>query len=237
MRIWHLAGMNTKAWLKAEMNRLGISQAELARRLGPEFDRSKLSKTLNGPRKLAAQELYEWAAAIGATPPAGMVADAEPNEEVPPATPESAAIPEVDARTGAGLAADGQTINVPAGAYAVSEDQARGTWSMPLDYLRFELRVPKLAVRLVEVIGDSMHPTLQPGDRIMVNTGDRKPSPPGIFALWDGLGVVVKRVEHIPNTDPLVYRIGSDNPHHATYERTEEEVHIIGRVVWYGRRI
>lgn len=228
--------MNPKAWIKAEMARRGVNQAELARRLGPEFDRSKLSKTLSGSRKLVAQELYEWASALGATPPPGVVADDGPVEEHA-SPPESSAIPEVDARTGAGLAADGATINVPDGAYIVSEDQVRGTWSMPLDYLRFELRVPKLAVRLVEVIGDSMQPTLYPGDRIMVNTADRRPSPPGIFALWDGLGLVVKRVEHIPNTDPLIYRISSDNPHHATYERTEDEVHIIGRIVWYGRRI
>lgn len=229
--------MNPKAWLKLEMDRLGLSQADLARRLGPTFEKSKLSKTLNGSRKLTAQELYAWSAALGVTPPPGVVAEDGAPEDEPTETADRADILEVDARTGAGLAADGLTINVPAGADIVSEDKTRGTWSMPLDYLRFELRVPRLAVRLVEVIGDSMHPTLQPGDRIMVNTGDRKPSPPGIFALWDGLGVVVKRVEHIPNTDPLVYRIGSDNPHHATYERTEEEVHIIGRVVWYGRRI
>ena len=235
MRVWHLPAMNAKAWLKQEMDRRGVSQAELARRLGSDFDRSKISKTLSGARQLGADELIEWAGKIGALAP--LPAAQEPARPTASHDATIADIPEVDARTGAGLAAEGATVNVPDGAYVVSEDQTRAMWSMPLDYLRFELRVPRMAVRLVEVIGDSMHPTLQSGDRIMVNTADRRPSPPGIFALWDGLGVVVKRVEHIPNTDPLVYRIGSDNPHHATYERTEGEVHIIGRVVWYGRRI
>lgn len=229
--------MNPKAWLKSEMDRLGINQAELARRLGPTFDKSKLSKTLNGPRKLVAQELYEWAAAVGATPPVGLVAEDAPPDDLSAPALERTDVAEVDASVGAGMGAP-ETLEVGwEGAYGVSAPSVRSVWTLPTDYLRFELRVPKLAVRLVEVIGDSMQPTLYPGDRIMVNTADRRPSPPGIFALWDGLGLVVKRVEHIPNTDPLIYRISSDNPHHATYERTEEEVNIVGRVVWYGRRI
>lgn len=223
-------------WLDRGLSKPGKTQRALAKLLG--VDPAAVSRMTKGFRQAKVRELATIAGYLDEPIPAALLAQAEQEERAAPqADQASTNIPEVDARTGAGLAADGATINVPDGAYIVSEDQVRGTWSMPLDYLRFELRVPKLAVRLVEVIGDSMQPTLYPGDRIMVNTADRRPSPPGIFALWDGLGLVVKRVEHIPNTDPLIYRISSDNPHHATYERTEEEVNIVGRVVWYGRRI
>lgn len=147
-------------------------------------------------------------------------------------------IVEVDARAGAGLGAGGELLNVSEnGRDIISQEAPVALWRLPPEYLRFELRVAEQAVRLVEVIGDSMAPTLMSGDRIMVNTGDRRPSPPGVFALWDGLGVVVKRVEHIPQTDPAILRITSDNPHHASYERTVDEVQLIGRVVWYGRRL
>lgn len=229
--------MNPKAWLKAEMVKRGVTQAELARRLGADFDKSKLSKTFTGQRQLSAQELLEWSAAVGATPPAGMTPTDAPTGDVRAGLPERTDIAEVDAAAGAGMGAP-ETLEVGwEGNYTVSAPTVRSIWTLPTEYLRYELRVPRGAVRLVEVIGDSMQPTLFPGDRIMVNTADRRPSPPGIFALWDGLGLVVKRVEHIPNTDPLIYRITSDNPHHAAYERTEEEVNIVGRVVWYGRRI
>jgi len=231
--------------IKAARERMGLSQAGLAYKVGVSQPTVAAWEKV-GAHKVNRSNLLRLASVLNVDPQwisfgTGRGIE-EPLEDARPdggANPRggSADIPEVDAHTGAGLAADAPTVDVPAGAYSQSGHETVGIWSMPLDYLRHELRVPKLAVRLVEVIGDSMHPTLQPGDRIMVNTGDRKPSPPGIFALWDGLGVVVKRVEHIPNTDPLVYRIGSDNPHHATYERTEDEVHIIGRVVWYGRRI
>jgi DNA-binding XRE family transcriptional regulator len=152
--------------------------------------------------------------------------------------PSSSAVPEIDVRAGmgpGGLAAwdyepdgDGRPCEV---------DHVLGMWELPPAYLRQELRINPGAGRIIEVQGDSMEPTLSPGDRVMVNTHDRTPSPPGVFALWDGLGVVVKRVEFIPNTDPLRFVISSDNTKHERYERTAEELNIIGRVVWFARRM
>lgn len=84
---------------------------------------------------------------------------------------------------------------------------------------------------IVEVIGDSMFPTLVPGQRVFVNTHDRKASPPGIFVVWDGLGLVLKRVEFVDHSDPPRVRIISDNPSYKTYERDLEEAHIQGRVI------
>lgn len=82
-----------------------------------------------------------------------------------------------------------------------------------------------------------MMPTLHSGDRVMVDNGDRIPSPGGVFAVWDGFGVVTKRLEVVPNSDPPTLRISSDNPLHREYERTADEVNIIGRVVWFARRL
>jgi hypothetical protein len=56
------------------------------------------------------------------------------------------------------------------------------------------------------------------------------PVPPGIFAIWDGMGLVAKRIEHEPNSDPAMVVIKSVNPEYQTYQRTAEEVNIIGRV-------
>lgn len=82
-----------------------------------------------------------------------------------------------------------------------------------------------------------MSPTLESGDRAMIDTGDRVPAPDGLFALHNGIGVVVKRLEFIPNSDPPGFKIMSDNPKHSTYERTIEEINVIGRVVWFARKI
>lgn len=90
--------------------------------------------------------------------------------------------------------------------------------------------VPENA-RVIEVIGDSMEPTLRPGQFVMVNTSDRSPSPPGLFILWDGFGMVIKRVEFVDHSDPPAVLISSDNPRHAAKQRLLGEAYIQGRIV------
>jgi phage repressor protein C with HTH and peptisase S24 domain len=46
-----------------------------------------------------------------------------------------------------------------------------------------------------------------------------------------------KRIEHESNSDPAMVVIKSVNPEYQTYQRSAEEVHIIGRVVWTSRRL
>jgi hypothetical protein len=45
---------------------------------------------------------------------------------------------------------------------------------------------------------------------VLVDLGRRSPTPPGIFVLHDGMGLVAKRLEYIPNSDPPRVRIISD---------------------------
>ena len=82
----------------------------------------------------------------------------------------------------------------------------------------------------MHVEGDSMLPTLHHGDIVLVDLARRAPTPPGIFVLHDGMGLVAKRLDHIPNSEPPRVRIISDNPLYAPYEGTAEEVNIIGRI-------
>jgi phage repressor protein C with HTH and peptisase S24 domain len=86
-------------------------------------------------------------------------------------------------------------------------------------------------LRIITIYGDSMAPTFMPGTRVMVDTEDRKPSPPGIFVVFDGLGLVVKRIEHLLHSDPPTIRLASDNERYSTYDRPLNDVKIQGRVV------
>jgi phage repressor protein C with HTH and peptisase S24 domain len=55
--------------------------------------------------------------------------------------------------------------------------------------------------------------------------------------LHYGLGLVVKQIEPIPNTSPITLRMFSDNNAYSVYDRSIDEVCIIGRVVWFARSI
>ena len=48
-----------------------------------------------------------------------------------------------------------------------------------------------------------MMPTLHDGDIVLVDLGRRTPTPPGVFVLYDGMGLLAKRVEH---TSPTAIR-------------------------------
>lgn len=111
-------------------------------------------------------------------------------------------------------------------------------WAMPASFLDTELRVkPKRAI-VAEVVGDSgYNPTvpyapgsLFPGDRVIIDTFDKRPSPPGPFAVFDGTGLVIKLVEPVPGTEPARFRLSSRNPVYPAYEVLEEETVVIGRV-------
>jgi phage repressor protein C with HTH and peptisase S24 domain len=154
-------------------------------------------------------------------------------------TKDEAAILEVDVRAGAGGG------GVPAGVYYVSDGngntyQAEGIrdqWVIPQAVVREMLHATAAHVRVFEVVGDSMiNPdsrafSLYPGDRVFADLRDTTPSPEGIFVLWDGLSVVVKRVEVVRGSDPIRIRLISANPQYSPYEATIDEIRIIGRYI------
>jgi phage repressor protein C with HTH and peptisase S24 domain len=104
-------------------------------------------------------------------------------------------------------------------------------------WIKHDLKADPINLRIMHVEGDSMMPTLHDRDIVLVDMGRRAPTPPGIFVLHDGMGLVAKRLEHIPNSDPPKVRIISDNPFYAPYEGTAEEVNIIGRIRWFAREM
>ena len=123
------------------------------------------------------------------------------------------------------------------GSFAADGDEAQPGMSFPPDLLRRITAAPAGGLKLLSVSGDSMSPTLEDGDLVMIDTGRHMPSPPGIFILDDGVGLVAKRVDAIPNTTPPQLRLSSDNPAYSNYQRRLDEVHIVGRVVWFARNI
>lgn len=152
--------------------------------------------------------------------------------------PQLPAVPEIDVKGGAGMGGEAIVENFsPDDRNQVSADLVLDYWGLPDAYLQRELRVRRQSVRIIEIRGDSMEPTFKSRDRVMIDVSDRTPSPDGPFAIFDGMGVIVKRLERVPNTEPITFKIISDNPKHNTYERTLDEISIIGRVVWYARSV
>lgn len=96
----------------------------------------------------------------------------------------------------------------------------------------------KDALRFIHAYGDSMAPTLNSGDVLLVDTGVLEVKIDGIYVLRAHDRLFVKRVRQRMDGK---FEISSDNPTHKTVDVLNggSEVAVIGRVVWCwnGRKI
>ncbi|ARR52153.1 hypothetical protein HY78_01095 [Rhizorhabdus wittichii DC-6] len=84
-------------------------------------------------------------------------------------------------------------------------------------------------------IGDSMMPTLLDNDTLLVDRGQRRIlQQDRIWAITYGELGMIKRVRRRPDG---AYLLMSDNPQISEIEALQDEVHVVGRVVWIGRKV
>ncbi|MEW6691680.1 MAG: S24 family peptidase [Pseudomonadota bacterium] len=83
--------------------------------------------------------------------------------------------------------------------------------------------------------GDSMEPTIQSGDTLLVDLRVTTPRADGIYIIEQEGGLSAKRIQRAP--DGTLY-IRSDNPAYREFVmRPDTPLNIIGRLAWFGRRV
>ncbi|MGV7222871.1 MAG: LexA family transcriptional regulator [Nitrospinales bacterium] len=89
---------------------------------------------------------------------------------------------------------------------------------------------------VMRVEGDSMEPTLNENDIVLINKNASTVGPGGgIFAVnWDGL-ILVKRLQLNLETKELILK--SDNSKYSSSVMSPDKIKIEGRVIWYGREL
>ena len=107
------------------------------------------------------------------------------------------------------------------------------------EWVRIELGARPQDLYLIRVAGDSMEPTLRSGDVILVDRRATRPDREGVYILRMNEMLLVKRLQALPGG---VVRVISDNAAFAPFdikaaEFGGDELAIIGRVVWTGRRM
>jgi transcriptional regulator with XRE-family HTH domain len=237
--------------LAIALKRTGKSQSELARLL--DTDRQNVSRWASGKVKLPIEFAQKAALfletsveflVLGDKAKRPLIDSFDPDAPDDEASPENflameaagraarrelrpGEVIERDVRGGMGvggfadpIVVDGQIV-----------DGVRASWTVPVPFLHTELRAREHEVDIIPVDGDSMLPTLLPGDRVMIHRGAVAPSPDGIFAIDDGIGVSVKRLQIVRGSDPLMIRIMSDNSAHREDIVPADAIKVIGRVI------
>jgi hypothetical protein len=103
------------------------------------------------------------------------------------------------------------------------------------DWLDRLTRGFKADVFLARGQGDSMMPTILDDDDVLVNRADNVVRQQDrIWALGYGELGMIKRVRRLPSG---LFQLNSDNPAVSAIEATEDELFVVGRVIWIGRRV
>jgi transcriptional regulator with XRE-family HTH domain len=147
-----------------------------------------------------------------------------------PLGPSPGQVPELDTR--AGLGGGG----VPAREMRKDGKHADPVksegWVFPPSFVREQLHTAPARLLVLDTTGDSMAPTLMSGDRVIVDTGHKTPTPDGLYAIRDAFeGIVVKRLQVVRSSRKASVKIISDNPNHAAEEVPLNELEIVGKVL------
>lgn len=140
--------------------------------------------------------------------------------------------------TGTLVAVRRSVVRASAGAGAEAEDQlARPHFAFDPGWLRALTATPGERLTMIRVEGDSMTPTLNAGDDILVDHDDLGAGlRDGIYVLRVDGALLVKRLAIHPFGGRVT--VQSDNPNYPDWpDRGLDELTCIGRVIWAGRNV
>lgn len=106
------------------------------------------------------------------------------------------------------------------------------------NFLRSLTRSSPSSLFLATGHGDSMEPTLLRSDMILIDASQsRVAQQDQVWALTYAGAGMIKRLRRFRGDDGDRYLILSDNPAVPSQEAAFDDVHIVGKVVWVGRRM
>ena len=129
-------------------------------------------------------------------------------------------------------------IGVSAGPGAIAGHEfAKPYFGFDERWLKALTATPSSKLSIVRVEGDSMSPTLNDGDDILVDLGDSSERlRDGIYVLRVDESLIVKRLALNPMGKRVT--VQSDNPAYPDWPDCGlDEIQSIGRVIWSGRKI
>lgn len=121
------------------------------------------------------------------------------------------------------------SFSMGAGALAAQHPEPLGFWMLESQWLRQLSRAAPENLAVVKADGDSMLPTLAPGDWVLIDMTQTRLSREGIYAMRVADDVWIKRLSL--NLREKTVRVISDNPSTPVQEIEDGELHVLGRVI------
>lgn len=185
---------------------------DLANYLGITQD--KVSKSLSGVRRFSAEEALAIDRLLASPSRVG-------NDEDGPIGARLVPVYDVQASAGYGTVVHGEEH-----IYNLAFDQS---------FLRQMTNAKPRELAIIQVQGDSMEPTLLNGDQVLVDRSKNNLDFDGLFVIRYGEALHIKRVGRAPKRGHVLIR--SDNERYTPLEVPYGEIDVVGRVLWYGRKV
>lgn len=214
--------------MAARMGERGISQAALARAVG--VSQPTISAIFNGDTQRS-KHLRQIAIELDTTE-AWLLGETEDPDAGALGTADRAGMAE---KLGLWLVPDMEISLAMGSGSFLDVFERRGDRAFDREWLRSVSGGNLEKLFVAQGDGDSMEPTLRDGDVVLIDGSQRViDKPERVWAVsYGGLGMI-KRVRRLPDGS---HELMSDNPSVRTIRATDGEMHILGRVIWIGRRI
>jgi phage repressor protein C with HTH and peptisase S24 domain len=111
----------------------------------------------------------------------------------------------------------------------LSSEQVVDSIAFRAEWVKRVLNAESRDLILIEVVGDSMAPTIENSDLIVANLAEPRFRQDGIYLIRHDSGLTVKRIQRRPDGKLLMR---TDNPKYETM--VVSTVKVIGRVIWIG---
>lgn len=105
------------------------------------------------------------------------------------------------------------------------------------EWIRTELRRNPENLALITARGDSMEPEIRNGQTLLVDVADREPVRDGIYVFRVEDAVQVKRIQRAMTGEIVLKSDNRSYSEEVLTPRQAKSLHIIGRVVWYGKKL
>jgi transcriptional regulator with XRE-family HTH domain len=209
----------------------GMSRTELVKRSG--VSKQQLSRLENGMIRLRLDHLKPFANALGYSPEQillwGRYPGTSGDQIEGEALGASEHVPELASRSEAGATYSKLRKRKEGG--HVERIKAED-WAFPASFVTNELQASANNLLVIETEGEAMAPTIMSGEKVIVDTGRKTPSPDGLYAIRDAFeNVIVRRLQLLRAAQPSRVKIIADNPKHAAEEIALSALEIVGKAL------
>ena len=211
----------------------GMSRSELVRLSG--VSKQQLSRLENGMIRLRLDHLKPFAPHLGYSPEQILLWGRLPGTEMPDsgqklaAEPALRGVPELDTRASTGGTVGKRNVRREG---RHTDPVLPEQWVFPATFTHEVLHSSVERLLVVQCEGDSMAPTIASGERVIIDTQHKTPSPDGLYAIRDALdSVVVRRLHVLRSSKPASVSVISDNPKNPSEEIPLTDLDVVGKVL------